>query len=211
MNSDDIRRALEIRRLMDERGVTEALKQRDRIEQSGIDIAQVQRHAVLAREHGVDRVAGQVNVKPLFEAIELLRRPLPSEWMQAEREVDRLLLNFGHGVAEVRNAINAAAREPLRQILERWQTVNEQLRELTRIQIDTPLAVLARTAAEVYATNAAAVARQIRERDLVNADPLLGVRMTLPSVGYADFNRRTIKRIGQTSDEDERSALSTLR
>lgn len=193
--------------MMDNPAVKEALRQRRLLEESGVDVRQVQEQTALVRATGLDRQNYTVNVKPLLELIEAIRRPLPPEWLQIKKDFDKSLLGLGQSIVEIREAMNSAFA-PLRQSFERWQEANRQLNEVVRnVPPNSLLGLLARNATGVYQVNADILARRIEERDLLNSNPALASRMVLPAVSYVDFSRRTVERIGGSDDPEERAAL----
>lgn len=193
--------------MMDNPAVKEALRQRRLLEESGVDMRQVQEQTALVRATGLDRQNYTVNVKPLLELIEAIRRPLPPEWLQIKKDFDKSLLGLSQSILEIREAMNSALA-PLRPAFEQWQEANRRLNEVVRnAPPNSLLGLLARNATGVYQANADILARRIEERDLLNSNPGLASRMVLPAVSYVDFSRRTVERIGGSDDPEERAAL----
>lgn len=207
MDREAIKRAMEAKKMMDSPAVKEALRQKRLLEESGVDARQVQEQTALVRATGLDRQNYTVNVKPLLELIEAIRRPLPPEWLQIKKDFDKSLLSLGQSIVEIREAMNSALA-PLRPSFERWQEANRQLNEVIRnVPPNSLLSLLARNATGVYKANADILARRIEDRDLLNSNPVLASRMVMPAVSYVDFSRRTVERIGDSDDPEERAAL----
>jgi hypothetical protein len=207
MDWEAIKRAMEANKIMDNSAVKKTLRQKRLLEESGVDVRQMQEQTALVRASSLDRQNYTVNVKPLLELIEAIRRPLPPEWMQMKKDFDKSLLGLGQSILEIREAMNSAFA-PLRQSFERWQEANRQLNEVVRnAPPNSLLGLLARNATDVYQANADILARRIEERDLLNSNPALASRMVLPAVSYVDFSQRTVERIGGSDDPEERAAL----
>lgn len=194
-----------------------AQEQRQRLEEAGVDfdrdtamdsaVGEARDRALAARQQLAGLPSTRVNIKPLLDAIEAVRRPLPANLLRRKGEVDEFLRKFSQTVMSVRDAFEKAV-EPAARSIERWQHANSQLEELIRRSTaDNPLAALARGVTAAYEANASAVARRIGELNLGGAHPSLGVTLTIPSVRYVDFGRRTIGLIGESDDPRERAAL----
>lgn len=195
----------------------QALEQGRRLEEAGVDrtratatdsaVEAAKKRALANQQHVAKLTSPQVNIKPLLEAIEAVRRPLPAGLLQRKSEIDEFLRTFSLTVLAVRNAVETAV-VPLARSLERWQQANWELEELIRrSSADNPLAALARGVTAAYEANAAVVVRRIRELNLADADRSLGVMLTVPTIRYVDFGRRTINRISESDDPRERAAL----
>lgn len=199
---EQVKKALEAKRWLEEAGIDHS-----RLNSTDSMIQEAKKQALIAQERRAQLPSHTVNIKPLLEAIESLRQPIPWELIQGKKEVDELLRNFGRGVVDIRNAVNAAA-EPVARFFDRWQEANKQLEELIRrSSAVSPLAALARSVTSAYEVNATAVAQFIREQNLVNTNPALGVTLTMPTVRYVDFSRRTINQISTSDDPREKVAL----
>ncbi len=146
MDWDEIKRAQEAQRLLDTPGVREALKQHQRMRDTGVDaiVRNALKQDQLLRDAGVDptRLSAQeplakdvlsrqpytVNVKQLLEAIESLRGPLPPEWVQARHNFNEFSRTLGHSIVELRAAIEVATG-PVRNFFEQWQNANRLINE----------------------------------------------------------------------------------
>ena len=110
-------------------------------------------------------------------------------------------------IVEIRAAANLTA-EPLRNFVVKWQEANQRLNELVRAApSDSLLGLLTRQATGVYDANTNILIRKIQERDLLRSNRSLAARLMLPAVSYVDFSQRTVERIGNSADPDERAAL----
>jgi hypothetical protein len=195
----------------------QALEKRRRLEEAGVNLTratatdsaveEAKNRALATQQHVADLTSPRVNIKPLLEAIEAVRRPLPAGLLRRKSEIDEFLRTFSLTVLAVRNAVEMAV-VPLARSLERWQQANRELEELIwRSTAENPLVALARGVTAAYEANATAVARRIQELNLNDAYPSLGMMLTVPTVRYVDFGRRTINRISESDDPRERAAL----
>ena len=225
MDWDEIKRAQEAQRLLDSPEVREALKQhqhmrdtgvdaivRDALKQdqrlrdAGIDPTRLREEDALAKEV-LSREPYSVNVKQLLEAIESLRRPLPPEWVQARHNFNEFSRNLGRNIVELRAAVEVATG-PVRNFFEQWQNANRLINEtIKRAPADSLLGLMTRQATAVYEANASRIERGIVERNLIATNPALAADMLLPSVSYLDFSQRTVNRIAESEDSDQRAAL----
>ena len=225
MDWDEIKRAQEAQRLLDSPGVREALKQHQRMRDTGVDaiVRDALKQDQRLRDAGVDptRLREQdalakdvlshqpytVNVKQMLEAIESLRGPLPPEWVQARQNFNEFSRNLGRNIMELRAAVEVAAG-PVRNFFEQWQNANRLINEtVKRAPEDSLLGLMARQATAVYEANASRMERGIVERNLIKTNPALAADMLLPTVSYLDFSQRTVNRIAESEDSDQRTAL----
>jgi hypothetical protein len=84
MDWDEIKRAQEAQRLLNDPSVREALKQQQRLRDAGFGLTRLSNQAALSKD-ALDRQPHTVNIKQLLEVIETLRRPLSPEWVQARQ------------------------------------------------------------------------------------------------------------------------------
>jgi hypothetical protein len=206
MDWDEIRRAQEAQRLLNDPGVREALKQQQRLRDAGVDLTRLSEQAALSRDV-LSRQPYTANVKQLLEVIETLRRPLPPEWVQARQDFNEFSHRFGRGVTELRAAIELATG-PVRNFFQQWQDANRVLNEVFRsAPTDSLLGLMAWQATSVYEANASRIERGIAERNLITTNPTLAADMLLPAVSYLDFSQRTLRRIADSEDGGQRAAL----
>lgn len=206
MDWDEIRRAQEAQRLLNDHGLREALKEQQRQRDAGVDLGRLSDQAALSKEV-MSRQPYTVNVKQLLEVVGTLRRPLPPEWVQARQNFNEFSRRFGRGVIELRAAIEVATG-PMRNFLQEWQDANRLINETIKgAPADSLLGLMARQATAVYEANAARIERGIAERNLITINPALAADMLLPTVSYLDFSQRTLGRIADSEDGKQRVAL----
>lgn len=206
MDWDEIKRAQEAQRLLNDPSVREALKHKQRLRDAGVDLTRLSEQAALSKDV-LSRQPHTVNVKQLLEVIETLRRPLPPEWAQARQNFNEFSRRFGRGVVELRAAIEVATG-PVRNFFQQWQDANRLINETIKgAPADSLLGLMARQATAVYEANAARIERGIAERNLITINPALAADMLLPTVSYLDFSQRTLGRIADSEDGRQRVAL----
>ena len=64
-----------------------------------------------------------------------------------------------------------------------------------------------RQATDVYRINASRVEKGIDDRNLLTTNPGLAAQLFVPTVSYLEFSHRTMSRIAESEDSDERAAL----
>lgn len=145
MDWDELKRAQEAQRLLDSPGVREAIKQHQRMRDTGVDaiVRDALKQDQRLRDAGVDptrlsdqnalakdvRQSYSVSVRQLLDAIESLRRPLPPEWVQARQNFNEFSHNLGRNIVELRAAFEVATG-PVRTFFEQWQNLKAEALKL---------------------------------------------------------------------------------
>jgi hypothetical protein len=205
MDWKDLKRTQEEQKLLNDPAVREVLKQRERLHNTGVTFAGLNEQAALVKElSSIDPY--KVNLKPLLDAVAILRRPLPPEWVQARQHFVDFSHKFAHGIDELRATLEVT-RNPLRNFVQQWQETNRLLNEVvSKAPTDSLLGLMTRQATDVYKANARRIERGLT-KELLSSNPALAAQFFVPIISYLDFSQRTMSRIAESGDPAQRAAL----